>query len=133
MEVKELVNLAFEASQNAYAPYSHFRVGAVVVLKDGTIFKGCNIENAAYGSTMCAERNAIFQVYCNGYHKEDIESLTIVADCEPIATPCGSCRQVLSELMLPKTPIYLANHNNVVTTTIENLLPGAFSKENLDV
>lgn len=133
METSKLVELAFEASKNAYSPYSNFKVGAIALMKDGTMFKGANIENAAYGSTMCAERNAVYQAYCNGYTKKDIESLTIVADCMPIATPCGACRQVLSELLDLHTPIYLANTQEVITTNIENLLPGAFSKENLDV
>ena len=133
MEIKQLVEAAFEASKNAYVPYSNFRVGTIAYMKDGTMFKGCNIENAAYGDTMCAERNAVFQAYCNGYTKEDFESLTIVAKCTPIASPCGSCRQVLSELLLSKTPIYLANENDVIVTNMEELLPGAFTKESLNV
>ncbi len=133
MNVDELVKKAFEASQNAYVPYSNFRVGAIVMMKDGTIFPGCNIENAAYGSTMCAERNAIFQAYCNGYLKDDIESLTIVSSSQTIVTPCGACRQVLSELLNASTPIYLANQHQVITTSIQQLLPSAFSEENLNV
>ena len=75
MEKEKLVELAFLASENAYAPYSHFKVGACVELKNGHYVQGCNIENAAYGSTMCAERNAVYGAYCQGYKKEDIVAL----------------------------------------------------------
>lgn len=133
MEVKKLIEEAFQASKNAYAPYSHFKVGAIVELKDGTLIKGCNIENAAYGSTMCAERNAIYQAYCNGYRKEDIASLTIVAYSKEVASPCGACRQVIAELLEETTPIILANETKYVITNIKALLPGAFLKEDLNV
>lgn len=109
MDQNKLIDLAWKARENAYVPYSHFKVGACIALKDGTFVQGCNIENAAYGSTMCAERNAVFGAYCKGYRKEDIIGLAIVADCSPIASPCGACRQVLSELVDLEMPIFLAN------------------------
>ena len=78
MDQNKLIDLAWKARENAYVPYSHFKVGACIALKDGTFVQGCNIENAAYGSTMCAERNAVFGAYCKGYRKEDIIGLAIV-------------------------------------------------------
>lgn len=131
MNKEQLVELAFQARERAYAPYSHFKVGACVALKDGHYVQGCNIENAAYGSTMCAERNAVFGAYCQGYRKDDIVALAIVADCEPLASPCGACRQVLSELMGIDVPIYLANKEVIETHTIRELLPMLFIGESL--
>lgn len=131
MDYSLLIEKAFEASKNAYNPYSHFAVGACVALKDGTFVMGCNIENAAYGSTMCAERNAIYGAYCKGYKKEDIEAIAIVADCTPLASPCGACRQVLAELLTMDTPIVLANTQTSIVTTIKELMPMAFIGESL--
>lgn len=131
MNYQELVDKAFAARKNAYAPYSHFKVGACVLLKDGSYVYGANIENAAYGSTMCAERNAVYQAYCQGYQKDDIEALAIVAECQPLISPCGSCRQVLSELLDPYTPIILGCKDFFEVTNMQELLPRAFTKENL--
>lgn len=131
MEYKDLIDLAFEASENAYCEYSHFKVGAIVLTKDGKKIPGCNIENAAYGSTMCAERNAIYATYSQGYRKDDIEAVVIVADCSPIASPCGACRQVLSELLNANTPIVLANKETSEIYTIAQLMPLMFIGESL--
>lgn len=131
MNKEKLVELAFAASERAYAPYSHFPVGACVELKDGHYVQGCNIENAAYGSTMCAERNAIYGAYCQGYRKEDIVALAIVANCSPLISPCGACRQVISELVGLDVPIYLANEDVIETHTIRELLPMLFIGESL--
>lgn len=131
MNKEKLVELAFAASERAYAPYSHFPVGACVELKDGHYVQGCNIENAAYGSTMCAERNAIYGAYCQGYRKEDIVALAIVAKCSPLISPCGACRQVISELVGLDVPIYLANEDVIETHTIRELLPMLFIGESL--
>lgn len=131
MDYQLLVNEAFKASENAYAPYSNFRVGACVLLKDGTMIYGANIENAAYGSSMCAERNAIYQTYCRGYHQDDIEALAIVADCTPLISPCGACRQVLAELLKKDTPIILGCKDYFEVIKMEELLPRAFTGEHL--
>lgn len=131
MDYEKLIEEAFKASENAYAPYSHFKVGACLLLKNGQMIHGCNIENAAYGSTMCAERNAIFQAYCLGYRQDDIEALSIVGDCDPLISPCGACRQVLSELMNPKTPIILASKERYEVTNMQELLPRMFIGESL--
>ncbi len=131
MDYSKLVEEAFKASENAYIPYSHFAVGACILLKNGELIHGCNIENAAYGSTMCAERNAIFQTYCKGYRKDDIAALAIVSDCTPLISPCGSCRQVLSELMDPDTPIILGCKEYYEVTSMRELMPRMFIGESL--
>ena len=133
MTKEELLSLAFGALENAYAPYSKYRVGACVLCKDGSYFIGANIENASYGLTNCGERSAIFAAYSNGYRKNDIAALAIVCEGPSIASPCGACRQVLSELIGKDTPIYLANRKAERTTTISELLPYAFDSEELDV
>lgn len=131
MDYQYLCDQAFLASEHSYSPYSHFKVGACLLLKNGDIILGTNIENAAYGSTMCAERNAIYQAYCKGYRKDDIIALAIVADCTPLVSPCGACRQVLSELLHPHTPIILGCKDYYEVTNIEALMPRMFIGENL--
>ena len=97
MTDKELVALAKEAMEHAYVPYSHFKVGAALLTKDGRVFKGCNIENASYGATNCAERTAIFKAVSEGYREFD--AIAIVASSGDYASPCGICRQVLFEFL----------------------------------
>lgn len=133
METKQLIELAKEARKLSYSPYSNFAVGAVILTKDGKIFKGSNIENASYPLCMCAERNALYNAYMNGYKKEDLVSLTLVADTDTPCTPCGACRQVISELFPKNAPINMANmKGEVLTMTIEELLPLSFSGEDLE-
>lgn len=130
--MKELIiKKAFEAMQHAYAPYSKYHVGACVMTKAGQMYLGANIENASYGLTCCAERNAIFNAYSNGVRKEEIAALAIVSDGERIGTPCGACRQVLVELLEAKTPIYLSNGKEEIATNIMELLPMSFTSEDL--
>ncbi|MCR1961115.1 cytidine deaminase [Thomasclavelia cocleata] len=131
MDYQEIIKKAFDAAKNSYSPYSNFKVGACVEMNDGVYFLGTNIENAAYGSTMCAERNAVYGAYCNGYTKSDIKQLAIAADCNIVVSPCGACRQVLSELIPEKCPIILANHQKYIITSMKELLPMAFTEENL--
>lgn len=132
MTIEELLNKAFEAMANAYAPYSDYHVGACVLCKDGRTFLGANIENASFGATNCAERTAIFATYANGYRKDDIEALAIVSDGKRVAAPCGICRQVLSELLNQDTPIILSNGKDRVDTNIKELLPMQFNGDDLD-
>lgn len=132
MTKEELIKEAFKAMNNAYAPYSNYHVGACVLCKDGKTFYGANIENAAYPSGVCGERSAIFSAYSNGYRKEDIEALAIVSDGDRIGTPCGMCRQVLSELLMQDTPIYLSNGKEEVDMTIAKLLPYQFGADDLN-
>ncbi|MEA5017506.1 MAG: cytidine deaminase [Erysipelotrichaceae bacterium] len=131
MEYNNLVNEAFKAMSNAYAPYSNFHVGACVLCKDGKMFYGANIENASYGATNCGERSAIFAAYSNGYRSDDIEAIAIVSDGKRIAGPCGICRQVLSELLNPNTPIILAIKDETKVMNMQELLPYSFGKEDL--
>ena len=128
---QDVLNEAFEAMKDAYAPYSNYHVGACVKCKDGRMFRGVNIENASYGATNCGERSAIFGAYSYGYRKDDIEVLAIVTDGGRIGAPCGICRQVLSELLNEDTPIVLSNGIDVQITNIKELLPFSFSKDDL--
>ena len=131
MNRKELIDHAFQAMKNSYAPYSQFHVGAAVACRDGKVFYGANIENASYGATNCAERSAMFSAYSNGVRKEDIEAIAIVADGETIATPCGICRQVMAELLDMDTPVYMSNGKENLDLTVKDLLPYAFTQEDL--
>ena len=128
---KDILDKAYKAMDNAYAPYSNFHVGACVKTKDGKYFIGANIENASYGLTNCAERNAIFQTYSQGYRQDDIEALAIVGQGNTLITPCGACRQVLIELLKRDTPIVLGTGEKVLVTNIEELMPMAFTNEAL--
>lgn len=128
----ELIEIAKEARQLSYSPYSNFKVGASLLTKDGEVYKGANIENASYPLCMCAERNAIYNAYMDGKKKDDFIALAIIADTTDPCSPCGACRQVISEL-LPKTAkIILANlKGDIKITTIEELLPFSFDSKDL--
>ncbi len=118
------------ARENAYVPYSKFKVGAAVLTKDGKIYHGCNIENAAYSMTNCAERTAMFNAVSEGVR--DFASIAVVADTDGPVSPCGACRQVIAEFCEPNMPVYLINlKGDVHETTVAELLPGAFSPEDL--
>ncbi|MFQ6794645.1 cytidine deaminase [Thomasclavelia sp.] len=132
MEIKEIIAKAFIATKNSYSPYSNFKVGACIVMDDGNYFLGTNIENAAYGSSMCAERNAIYMAYCHGYRDNQIKQLAIVAFGDKIVTPCGACRQVMVELLPEDCMIILANQTSYQTTTVKELMPLAFKGDNLE-
>lgn len=131
MTREELIEEAFKAMENSYAPYSNYHVGAAVLTKDGKVFWGANIENASFGATNCGERSAIFAAYSNGYRKDTIEALAIVSDGDRIAAPCGICRQVLSELITGDTPIYLSNRKDEMDTCMNVLLPFQFTTEDV--
>lgn len=130
MTGKELLKLAIQAREQAYVPYSNFKVGAALASEDGQVFLGCNIENAAFSPTNCAERTAVFKAVSEGIRK--FSALAVVADTEQAVTPCGVCRQVLAEFCDPQMPIYLGNlRGDLVETTLEELLPGAFTAKEL--
>ena len=130
MDYRNLVKIAVDARENAYVPYSKFKVGAAVLTEDGTIYTGCNIENASYGATNCAERTAIFKAVSEG-HKE-IKAIAIVGDMSTNTYPCGICRQVIVEFAAKDIQIILVkNENDYIIKTMEELLPGAFTKEDL--
>ena len=132
MEPKELVSKAIEARKLSYSPYSHFAVGAAVLCKDGSIFLGANVENSSYPLCMCGERNAIYHAMMSGKKKSDFVALALAADTEGPCSPCGACRQVISELLPKDAKIYMANLKGVIQeTSIEELLPYAFSEDDL--
>lgn len=132
MESEKLVEIAKEARSISRSPYSHFAVGAALLCKDGKVFKGANIENSAYPLCMCAERNALYNAYMNGYKKEDFVALALCADTDEPCSPCGACRQVISELFPANAPIYMSNLKGALKeTTIVELLPFAFSEDDL--
>jgi cytidine deaminase len=131
MNSDQLLKEAKEARLKAYVPYSKFQVGAALLAKDGKVYKGCNIENAAYSMCNCAERTAIFKAVSEGVR--EFQAIAVVADTEGPVSPCGACRQVMSELLQPETKVYLTNlNNNTSEWTVADLLPGAFSPEDLN-
>ena len=130
MTNEEKFNLAHIAYQNAYANYSHFQVGAVVITKDERYFLGANVENASYGLTCCAERNAVFAAIGSG--ARSFKALCVVADTEEPVAPCGACRQVLAEFPFEK--IILANCKGLTKImTVAELLPYGFGPEALEL
>ena len=121
---KELLEAALAARERAYAPYSKFLVGAAVRAESGKIYTGCNIENASYGLTVCAERNALFSAV--GAGERNFTALCVVGDTEEPISPCGACRQVMAEFKVPC--IILANlKGDVKEYTLEDLLPYGFT------
>lgn len=131
MDYKKLILEALKYRERAYAPYSKFKVGAAVIMEDGKIYSGCNIENASYGATNCAERTAIFKAVSEG--GKTIKAIAIVGDLHNYTYPCGICRQVIEEFSDDSTDIVLAkNENDYIVKSFSEILPGAFSKKDLD-
>lgn len=126
----ELIALALKARERAYVPYSGFRVGACLLTRSGQLFLGCNIENAAYSPTNCAERTALFKAVSEG--ETEFAALAVASDSEHHTYPCGVCRQVLSEFCAADMPVFCANRDgSFVETTLGGLLPMAFTKEDM--
>lgn len=133
MELEKLFEAAREASELSYSPYSRFKVGAAILLNNGEIIKGSNIENASYGLSICAERSTLFSAYNKGYNKENIKKVAIFANTNDFISPCGACRQVLSELVSKDCEIYLLNKiKEYKRVSVEELLPFAFNKEDVN-
>ncbi|MEO8999050.1 MAG: cytidine deaminase [Rhodanobacter sp.] len=123
----DLLALARSTREQAYAPYSHFQVGAALQTRDGRQFSGCNVENAAYGLCNCAERTALFSAIAAGCQPGDFVALAVIADTDHPVSPCGACRQVMSELCDDAMPVLLANlHGDTQETSVAALLPGSF-------
>ena len=130
MTKRELCLAAVKAAKHSYAPYSHFNVGAAVLTESGNIYTGCNIENAAFSPTVCAERVAVFKAVSEGERKFSMIAVVGMKDNSVVSgtTPCGVCRQVLSEFCSPETPILLVKNElgDFEETNVATLLPSSF-------
>lgn len=134
MTDKELISLAFDAMQKAYAPYSGYKVGAALLTEDGRVYTGCNIENAAFGPTVCAERTAFFKAISEGEHK--FRRIAVVGGKDGTVTdyfyPCGVCRQVMAEFCKSDFEIITAiSEQDYIMKTLAEMLPYGFSPDNL--
>lgn len=129
MPYTKLLKAAAAAREKAYAPYSCFKVGAALLTKSGKIYCGCNIENAAYSHTVCAERTAIYQAVCAG--EKDFQAIAIVAELDHPASPCGACRQVMAEFSEDMEIIMANTQGKAVVSSIKELLPMAFNSNDL--
>ena len=130
MDYGNLISKAIIAREKAYVPYSNFKVGAALITEDNKIYTGCNIENASYGATNCAERTSVFKAVSDGPIK--IKAIAVVGDLENYTSPCGICRQVIVEFASENIEIILAkNEKDYIVKTMEEILPGGFTKKNL--
>ena len=130
MKTNELLEQEIQARDKAYVPYSKFRVGAALLTTSGKVYQGCNIENASYGLTNCAERTALFKAVSEG--EKEFSTMVVVGETEGPIAPCGACRQVIVEFCKPDMPVILANlKGDISETTVSQLLPGAFTSEDL--
>ena len=126
MATTELINLAVEVSNQAYVPYSHFPIGAVLITKDGEIYTGVNIENASFGLTNCGERTAILKLFLK--ELVSFKELIIYGQTEKPISPCGACRQVMAEFFEPDLPVTLVSKDkSTVVMTVKELLPYSFT------
>lgn len=130
MNNAELVKLAKKAMENAYVPYSKFKVGAALLTEDGKVFTGCNIENASFGGTNCAERTAFFKAISEGYRK--FQKIAVIADNPEHTYPCGICRQVLAEFGLGLEVIVANKNEEYIVYKLSDLLPYAFTRDELE-
>lgn len=124
MDNKTLIDMALKAMENAYAPYSGFKVGAALLCSDKKVYTGCNIENSSYGASNCAERTAIFKAVSEG--EREFEKIAIVSSSGDFTFPCGICRQVLSEFMYDKTVVLFSEKDGIREFKVKDLLPEAF-------
>ena len=126
MATTELIDLAVKTSENAYVPYSHFPIGAVLVTEEGMIYTGVNVENASFGLTNCGERTAIFKAVSEG--ERSFKELIIYGQTEKPVSPCGACRQVMAEFFEPDLSVTLvAKDKSTVVMTVKELLPYSFT------
>lgn len=129
--IKRLTTIAKKAAQQAYAPYSKFKVGAAVLTRTGKVYTGCNVENASYGLCNCAERTAVFNAVAAGGKKLKIECVAIYTPTAKPTAPCGACRQVINEFGPKARIISSCGGRGVLDTTMDKLLPAAFGPKNL--
>jgi cytidine deaminase len=133
-DIVRLYEQAVITRRNSYSPYSKFKVGAALLLDDDKIITGTNVENSSYGLACCAERNALFTAIGQGYKKENIKAILVVANTDGPCSPCGACRQVISELMDQDADVILTNRkNDMKLFKVKDLLPFSFSKDDLNV
>lgn len=126
--LQNLKDAARKAARVAHVPYSGFQVGAAVLHVDGVIRSGCNVENASYGLTNCAERTALFNAVTDGWQRSDFVTLLLYTPGDVCHSPCGACRQVMSEFLMPATPVYsTCDSGKTVEWTMESLLPDSFN------
>ncbi len=125
MTPEELIHRATKAFENAHAPYSNYRVGAALLCDDGKVYGGCNVENASYGLSNCAERTALFAAVADG--KRAFSAMAISSSKAPAPFPCGACRQVMVEFCGPDFPVYIAKDEGYEATTLGKLLPNSFN------
>ena len=130
MDNKELVLSALKAAENSYAPYSQFNVGAALLTKSGKVYLGCNVENAAYGSTICAERTELVKAVSEG-HRDDLERIAIVGNSADYCWPCGPCRQMLYEFNPDMTVLVARSDGAFVSLPLHELLPYVFGPGHL--
>lgn len=129
---RRLMEQAIEARKRAYVPYSQFQVGAALLDSQDGVHAGCNIENASYSPTNCAERTALFRAIADGHEARSFKAIAVVGNTDEPITPCGVCRQVLVELCSPDMPVIMGNmEGDWRISTVAELLPGAFSSAQL--
>ncbi|MDD7794523.1 cytidine deaminase [Clostridium sp. 'White wine YQ'] len=133
MDIEILIDEAIKAREKAYVPYSNFKVGAAALFEDGKIYSGCNIENASFGATNCAERTAIFNAVAKG--NRVLKAIAVIGDTNNFTAPCGICRQVIAEFAEnPEIKIIIVkNHKEYIVKTLDEILPGSFTKKDLEV
>lgn len=133
---EEIISHAVKAMNNSYSPYSKFPVGAVLILKNGTIYYGTNVENSSFGGTICAERSAIVSALSNGENKEDFFKMAVISKMKGITPPCSICRQTLVEFFKKESEIIMCGYNEKgeiieKTTNVEELVPYSFTSKDL--
>lgn len=128
-QIETLVAQAREVMSRAYAPYSHFPVGAAIQMNDGQVITGVNVENVSFGATNCAERTAIFTAISQGYPPKSIQAIAIAGTTRTFLSPCSICRQVMVEMCHPGTPVYLTRQDGaILRTSVAELVPFAFDQ-----
>jgi len=129
MNQEQLMTYARDILAKSYSPYSKFPVGAAILMKDGSVITGVNVENVSFGATNCAERTAIFTAITQGYQKGDFVAIAVAGETEDFLPPCNICRQVMVEFFAPSTPVYLTNGaGDIKNFVLKDLAPLAFTE-----
>lgn len=132
MELKDIIKGSKELLENSYAPYSNFPVGTILEMKDGALISGVNVENASFGATICAERNAITSAVAKGYQKGDFKRIVIISNSKTYTIPCALCLQLMAEFFSNDTEIVLVDKNEkYIIKTLNDLLPYGFTGSEL--